>query len=685
MTQDLFALITPSDEIRELRTELHRLDHAYYVLDNPLASDAHYDALMLRLRALEAEHPELISADSPTQRVSGQAENSFKPIVHAQAMRSLDNAFSDEDVQDFWQRILNILPDAQPIFCAEPKLDGLAISLTYVDGVLTQAATRGDGVTGEDVTLNVRSIRNIPLKLNTPHPPALIEIRGEVVMPRAAFKALNAHQLAIGGKAFANPRNAAAGSLRQLDPHITASRNLQFFAYTLGEVKDATLASSQWQLLQTLRSWDFAIANEVQRLEGIEALLVYWQQLGAQRDQLAYDIDGVVYKLDSIEQQQQLGFTSKYPRWAIAHKFPAQEVWTKLLAIDIQVGRTGALTPVARLEPVAVGGVMVSNATLHNSDEIARKDIRIGDTVVVRRAGDVIPEVVCIVEALRPDDAMVFVMPETCPACGSAVIQAPDKSVHRCSGGLYCPAQKQRALEHFVSRKAMDMNGLGGKVLEQLMQAQLVNHPDDLYRLTREQLLSCERMADKSANNLLDAIEQSKTTSLARFIFALGIPEVGEVTAQSLAQHFLTLEALMQASEHQLQQVNDVGAVVAMHLQGFFAQAHNQEVIAGLLSAGVHWPAVEVKQAPTNSPFAGKTIVLTGSLAAMSRDEAKALLTQAGAKVSGSVSAKTHLVIAGEAAGSKAEKAQTLGITIWDEPQFLSALASLNTDNEKGA
>lgn len=665
-------------EIAALHANINRLDHAYYVQDTPLASDADYDALMARLRAIEAQYPELVTPESPTQRVSGTAHNSFAPVTHAQAMRSLDNAFSDEDVRAFWQRIVGLLPHTLPLFCAEPKLDGLAISLRYEQGVLTQAATRGDGITGEDVTLNVRTIRNIPLKLTTDNPPDYIDIRGEVVMPRAAFEALNARQLASGNKAFANPRNAAAGSLRQLEPQITASRNLQFFAYAIGDVDNAyPLPVSQWQGLQLLRAWGFAVAKEVQRVDGMDALLAYWQALGEQRAQLDYDIDGVVYKLDNIEQQQALGFTSKYPRWAIAHKFPAQEVWTKLLAIDIQVGRTGALTPVARLEPVAVGGVIVSNATLHNSDEIARKDIRIGDTVVVRRAGDVIPEVVCVVGQLRPDDALLFQMPDTCPACGSAVVQEADKSVHRCTGGLFCPAQKQRALEHFVSRKAMDISGLGGKVLEQLMQAKLVNHPDDLYRLTIMQLLNCDRMAEKSATNLLAAIEQSKQTTLARFIFALGIPEVGEVTAQSLAQHFLTLDALMQASDAVLQQVPDVGVVVAMHLVQFFAQVHNQEVIAGLLAAGIHWSAIQPIAVPTDSPFAGKTVVLTGTLSAMSRDEAKALLIGAGAKVSGSVSAKTHLVIAGEAAGSKAEKALALGVPIWQESEFLAALQQI--------
>jgi DNA ligase (NAD+) len=666
-------------QISALISEINHLEYAYYVLDEPQASDSYYDGLMAKLSLLELAYPDLIQADSPTQRIGGQVQhNRFTAITHEHPMRSLNNAFTHDDVHAFWQRIINLQPQAQPVFCVEPKLDGLAISLTYQEGMLVQGATRGDGFIGEDVTPNIRTIRNIPLTLKTDNPPAKIEIRGEVVMPRHAFDELNARQLASNSKLFANPRNAAAGSLRQLDPHITASRSLKFFAYSVGDTK---LFTSQCQLLQTLTEWGFFVAKEAQQLQGVDALFDYWQDLGEKRQQLDYDIDGVVYKLDNIALQNNLGFTSKYPRWAIAHKFPAQEVLTKLLAIDIQVGRTGALTPVARLEPVTVGGVIVSNATLHNADEITRKDVRIGDTVVVRRAGDVIPEVVCVVAALRPSDAIVFNMPKKCPVCGSAVLQESDKSVYRCSGGLYCSAQKHRALAHFVSKKAMNINGLGSKLLEQLIQANLINHPDDLYQLQYEQVLSCEHLAEKSANNLLEAIEKSKKTTLARFIFALGIPEVGEVTAHALAQNFLTIDALMQASEIELQQVNDVGTIVAMNVKRFFEQKHNQEVIAALLASGVYWDDVVSTVSVGHNLFTGKTVVLTGVLSSMSRDEAKLALTLAGAKVTNSVSAKTHLVIAGENAGSKADKAESLGIPIWQESDFLNALTTINSLN----
>jgi DNA ligase (NAD+) len=666
-------------QISALISEINHLEYAYYVLDEPQASDSYYDGLMAKLSLLELAYPNLIQADSPTQRIGGQVQhNRFTAITHEQPMRSLNNAFTHDDVHAFWQRIINLQSQAQPVFCVEPKLDGLAISLTYQEGMLVQGATRGDGFIGEDVTPNIRTIRNIPLTLKTDNPPAKIEIRGEVVMPRHAFDELNARQLASNSKLFANPRNAAAGSLRQLDPHITASRSLKFFAYSVGDTK---LFTSQCQLLQTLTEWGFFVAKEAQQLQGVDALFDYWQDLGEKRQQLDYDIDGVVYKLDNIALQNNLGFTSKYPRWAIAHKFPAQEVLTKLLAIDIQVGRTGALTPVARLEPVTVGGVIVSNATLHNADEITRKDVRIGDTVVVRRAGDVIPEVVCVVAALRPSDAIVFNMPKKCPVCGSAVLQESDKSIYRCSGGLYCSAQKHRALAHFVNKKAMNINGLGSKLLEQLIQANLINHPDDLYQLQYEQVLSCEHLAEKSANNLLEAIEKSKKTTLARFIFALGIPEVGEVTAHALAQNFLTIDALMQASEIELQQVNDVGTIVAMNVKRFFEQKHNQEVIAALLASGVYWDDVVSTVSVGHNLFTGKTVVLTGVLSSMSRDEAKLALTLAGAKVTNSVSAKTHLVIAGENAGSKADKAESLGIPIWQESDFLNALTTINSLN----
>lgn len=654
---------------------INEYDYAYYVLDAPLVADADYDALMAQLKRLETQYPALQLPISPTQRVAGGLQSKFESQQHRLGMYSLDNAFSDEDVRQFWQRIQSLAPQAQPFFCAEPKLDGLAINLTYEQGQLTQATTRGDGISGEVVTANIRTLHNVPLVLRTNPPKGIIEVRGEVVMNKAAFQALNERQLAQGLKPFANPRNAAAGSLRQLDARITAERQLQFFAYAVGFVEDETLlAPTQTDVLEQLHQWGFQVAKEARRLSGIDALLAYYEQIQQQRDQLAYDIDGVVYKLDDRKLQQQLGMTAKFPRWAIAHKFPAQEVWTRVEAIDIQVGRTGALTPVARLTPVSVGGVVVSNATLHNADEIARKDVRVGDTVVVRRAGDVIPEVVAVVAHLRPTQTSPFVMPTECPVCQSAVVQEADKSVHRCSGGLYCPAQKQRALEHFVSCKAMDIQGLGGKVIEQLMQSGLVAHADDLYRLTLMPLLNLERMGEKSAQNLLQAIEASKQTTLARFIYALGIPEVGEVTAKSLARHFGELAPLMQADEASLMQIRDVGAVVAKEVVQFFAQPHNREVIEQLQALGVHWPIVEVSAASQVSASAvmNKVVVLTGTLSQMSREEAKAILEQLGAKVTGSVSAKTDIVIAGEAAGSKLAKAEQLGIMVWDEATFIA-------------
>lgn len=671
--------ITPEvlENWQRLVRQISDYDHAYYVLDAPLVADAEYDRLMQQLKQLESDFPQLISANSPTQRVAGGIQAKFESRAHLQGMYSLDNAFSLEDVQAFWQRILSLAPNASPCFCVEPKLDGLAINLTYQQGVLQHATTRGDGVVGELVTANVRTLRNIPLQLRGDSLPELLEVRGEVVMSKRAFEALNARQIAQGLKSFANPRNAAAGSLRQLDARITAERHLQFFAYAVGYVDDPTLLpNSQMALLRKLGDWGFQLAKEIAQVDSLDGLMSYYEQMARDRDQLDYDIDGVVYKLDDRSLQQQLGMTAKFPRWAIAHKFPAQEVWTQLEAIDIQVGRTGALTPVARLTPVAVGGVMVSNATLHNADEIARKDVRVGDTVVVRRAGDVIPEVVAVVAQLRPDDSQAFSMPTACPVCGSAVVQEEDKSIHRCSGGLYCPAQKQRALEHFVSRKAMDIQGLGGKVIEQLLASGLVAHADDLYRLTLMQLISLDRMGEKSATNLLDAIEASKETSLPRFIYALGIPEVGEVTAKSLAKHFGNLDQLMKADEASLMQIRDVGAIVAKEIVQFFAQPHNCEVIEQLRWLGVHWSPVETIPAVMDSPLMNKVVVLTGTLQQMSRDEAKVILESLGAKVTGSVSAKTDLVIAGEAAGSKLTKAEQLGVLVWDEATFLAHCVS---------
>lgn len=677
MQSDLLLLT----ELASLRKDLGSWDHAYYVLNAPLVSDEVYDQAMQKLKAIETEYPDLITPDSPTQRVAGAVQVGFTSVTHRYQMLSLDNAFSQQDVQDFWQKIEKLAPHAVPCFCVEPKLDGLAISLIYENGLLAQAATRGDGEVGEDVTHNVRTIKNIPLKLMTDTPPDYLEVRGEVLMSRAVFKQLNEGYVAQGLKPFANPRNAASGSLRQLDARIVAERQLSFFAYAIQS--PALALSTQWEGVTLLRQLGFPVADQVQLVSGVPALLAYWQFILNERDNLPFDIDGVVYKLNNVETQRQLGFTARAPRWAIAHKFPAQEVWTRLVAIDIQVGRTGVLTPVARLEPVAVGGVMVSNATLHNAEEIARKDIRVGDMVVVRRAGDVIPEIVAVVMEQRLPLAEVFVMPENCPECGSEVIKLEDKAQHSCTGGLFCPAQKRRALEHFVSKKAMDIHGLAGKLLDQLLSAKLIEHPDDLYRLRYEQLIVLDRMGDKLVHNLLSAIEQSKSTTLARFIYALGIPEVGEVMADVLARHFRTLPAVMQAELESLVLVDGVGEVMANHMRHFFAQSHNQEVITHLLALGVHWADVEEQQVQEeDNPFINKTIVLTGTLSAMSRDEAKQLLQRYGAKVSGSVSAKTYLVIAGVEAGSKLTKAQALGITVWDEAQFIKTVTTLGWSAE---
>lgn len=668
--------MTTADHVQHLhhlREVIEAHNYAYYVLDNPTVSDAQYDALYQQLVKLEREHPELISADSPTQRVGGQVLSGFKEVRHQMAMLSLDNAFSDEEMAAFDQRAQTRLAQTglDIDYVAEPKMDGLAMSLRYEQGVLVQAATRGDGEVGEDVTHNVRTIRCIPLKLMGAHWPQVVEVRGEVFLPKPAFSKLNAQQIAKGDKPFANPRNAAAGSLRQLDPAITALRPLSFYAYGWGQVsEDYRVPGTYDAMMAQIHAWGLPTNPLAEVVKGYPGLVDYYQRLQQQRDRLDYEIDGIVYKVNALQAQAQLGFTAKFPRWAIARKFPAQEVWTKLLGIDIQVGRSGALTPVARLEPVLVGGVMVSNATLHNMDEIRRKDVRLGDTVIVRRAGDVIPEVVGAVLSQRPLQTALFEMPTHCPECGSAVFKEADKAVYRCSGGLYCPAQRKRALEHFVSRKAMDIQGLGDKLIAQLAEAGLVAHPDDFYHLTMNALTSLPRMAEKSAQKVLQAIEKSKQTTLARFIYALGIPEVGEVTAKQLAQHFLTLENLMQAQEDALLAVADVGEVVAAHLVHFFSQAHNQDVIQGLLSAGIYWPSIDT-QPQRDSVFSGKSCVLTGTLTQMTRDDAKSLLDSLGAKVVSSVSAKTDYVIAGDKAGSKLAKAQTLGVTVLTEAEFI--------------
>lgn len=658
--------------IQALRKQIEYHNYRYYVLDDPEVPDAEFDRLLLQLQALEAQHPELITPDSPTQRVGGTPLAEFAEVPHAVPMLSLTNVYSEADALAFDQRVRNTLGDAEVEYAVEPKLDGLAISLLYENGVFVRAATRGDGMRGEDVTQNVRTIRSVPLHLQNGDFPTLLEVRGEVFMPRAGFRRLNQAQEKKGEKIFANPRNAAAGSLRQLDPRITAERPLEMLCYGVGQVHGGSLPATHFAVLQQFKHWGLRVCAQAKLVQGIAGCLDYYREIGAARAELPYDIDGVVYKVNSFAAQAELGFVAKAPRWAVAHKFPAEEEMTRVLDIEVQVGRTGALTPVARLEPVQVGGVVVTNATLHNQDEIERKDVRIGDTVIVRRAGDVIPEVVRIVPTKRPDDARQFVMPIQCPACGSEVLRAEGESVARCTGGLVCPAQRKEGMKHFAARRAMDIEGLGDKLIDQLVDSGLVHDLGDLYSLRFEQLAALERMGEKSAHNLLAAIEKSKSTTLARFLFALGIREVGDATAQTLARHFGTLQAMESASIEQLQTAPDVGPIVAAHIAGFFHQAHNRAIIEKLLAAGVSWPHAEPRS--QSLPLAGKTFVLTGTLSSLSRDRAKAELESRGAKVSGSVSSKTSYVVVGADAGSKLEKAQALGLTILGEDEFAHLL-----------
>jgi DNA ligase (NAD+) len=660
-------------QLDNLRQALRRYEYEYHVLDNPTIPDAEYDKLFHQLKALEAAHPELITADSPTQRVGAKPLSAFAQIRHEIPMLSLDNAFTDEEFFAFVKRIedrLGLLP--QPLtFCCEPKLDGLAVSILYVNGILSQAATRGDGTTGEDITANIRTIRNIPLQLLSDNPPARLEVRGEVFMPHAGFERLNEHALEHGEKTFANPRNAAAGSLRQLDPNITSKRPLSFNAYSIGVAEGAELPQGQYERLQWLKTIGIPVNAEIRLCEGVDAVLDFYQDIQSKRSELGYDIDGTVLKINDIELQQRLGFISKAPRWAIAYKFPAQEQLTRLNDVEFQVGRTGAVTPVAKLEPVFVAGVTVSNATLHNGDEIARLDLAIGDTVVVRRAGDVIPQIIGVLHERRPADAKPIIFPTHCPVCDSLIVRIDGEAVARCTGGLICAAQRKEALKHFVSRKAMDIDGVGAKLIEQLVDRELIHTPADLFKLDLTTLCRLERMAEKSAQNALASLQKAKQTTLARFIFALGIREVGEATALNLANHFKTLEALLAADLDALQEVPDVGEVVANRIFVFWREAHNVAVVEDLLKQGVHWPAVEEKIVGEN-PFNGKTVVLTGTLSQMGRSEAKARLQELGAKVSGSVSAKTDFVIAGDAAGSKLTKAQELGVTVLSEEQWLA-------------
>ena len=666
-------------QIDNLRKTLRQYEYEYHVLDNPTVPDSEYDRLFHQLKALELEHPEYLTSDSPTQRVGAKPLSGFSQIRHEIPMLSLDNAFSDEEFNAFVKRIedrLIVLP--KPLtFCCEPKLDGLAVSILYVNGVLTQAATRGDGTTGEDITANIRTIRNIPLQLLTDNPPARLEVRGEVFMPHAGFERLNEYALEHDEKTFANPRNAAAGSLRQLDPNITSKRPLVLNAYGIGIAEGVELPNTHYARLQWLKSIGIPVNPEIRLCNSTNEVLDFYRGIQNKRSSLGYDIDGTVLKINDIALQNELGFISKAPRWAIAYKFPAQEELTVLNDVEFQVGRTGAITPVAKLEPVFVAGVTVSNATLHNGDEIERLNIAIGDTVVIRRAGDVIPQIIGVLNERRPDNAKPIIFPTNCPVCGSKIIRIEGEAVARCTGGLFCAAQRKEALKHFVSRKAMDIDGVGGKLIEQLVDRELIHTPADLFKLDLTTLTRLERMGAKSAENALNSLEKAKSTTLARFIFALGIREVGEATALNLANHFKTLDALKAADLEQLQQVPDVGEVVANRIFVFWREAHNVAVVEDLIAQGVHWETVEVKEASENL-FKDKTVVLTGTLTQMGRNEAKALLQQLGAKVSGSVSSKTDFVIAGDAAGSKLTKAQELNITVLTEEEFLKQVNLLN-------
>ncbi|CAM3074372.1 DNA ligase [Klebsiella spallanzanii] len=663
-------------KLTELRTTLRHHEYLYHVMDMPEIPDAEYDRLMRELRELEAQHPELITPDSPTQRVGAAPLASFSQVRHEVPMLSLDNVFDEESFLAFNKRVQDRLKNTDDLtYCCELKLDGLAVSILYENGVLVQAATRGDGTTGEDITSNVRTIRAIPLKLRGDDIPQRLEVRGEVFLPQAGFEKINEEARRTGGKVFANPRNAAAGSLRQLDPRITAKRPLTFFCYGVGVLEGGELPASHSARLQQFKAWGLPVSERVKLCHTPEEVLTYYRKVEEDRPKLGFDIDGVVIKVDSLALQEQLGFVARAPRWAVAFKFPAQEQMTFVRDVEFQVGRTGAITPVARLEPVHVAGVLVSNATLHNADEIDRLGLRIGDKVVIRRAGDVIPQVVNVVLSERPEETREIVFPTHCPVCHSDVERVEGEVVTRCTGGLICGAQRKEALKHFVSRRALDVEGMGDKIIDQLVEKEYVHTPADLFLLTPGKLTGLDRMGPKSAQNVVDALEKSKETTFARFLYALGIREVGEATAAGLAAHFGTIEALEQASIDDLQKVPDVGIVVATHVRNFFAEESNREVIAQLRKEGVRWPApVVVNAEEIDSPFAGKTVVLTGSLSQLSRDDAKAQLVALGAKVAGSVSKKTDLVIAGEAAGSKLAKAQELGIMVIDEAEMVRLL-----------
>lgn len=679
MTPDLFAAEpTPAERAAELRAQLHHHAHRYYVLDAPEIPDAEYDRLFQELQAIEAAHPELLTPDSPTQRVGGKILDGLVPVRHAVPMLSIQTetdttAAGAEAFDARVRRELGLPADAPAVeYAAELKFDGLAINLRYERGVLVQAATRGDGETGEDVTQNIRTIGQIPLRLSG-DAPEVLEVRGEVYMRRDDFEKLNERQREKGEKTYINPRNTAAGAVRQLDPAVTAQRPLSFFAYGLGEVLGWTLPGTHSGLLDALAAFGLPVCADRCVAQGAAGLVAFHAQIAARRDALPFDIDGVVYKVNSLALQRELGFKTREPRWAVAHKYPAQEQLTTVLAIDVQVGRTGKLTPVAKLAPVFVGNVTVTNATLHNENEARRKDVRVGDTVIVRRAGDVIPEVVAVLPEKRPEGAQIFTMPQVCPVCGSAAVREEGEVDHRCTGGLFCGAQRKQAILHYAQRRAVDIEGLGDKLVEQLVDAEVVKTLPDLYRMGLMALANLDRMAEKSAQNVLDALEKSKHTTLPRFLFGLGIRHVGEATAKDLARHFGSLDAIMDASLEQLLEVNDVGPTVAQSLRTFFDQPHNREVVEQLRACGVRWeegaPAERAAQ-----PLAGKTFVLTGTFPTHKREQAKEMLEAAGAKVAGSVSKKTDYLVAGEEAGSKLDKARELGVAVIDEAAMLALL-----------
>ena len=665
--------------IDTLRDEIRYHNHRYHTLDDIEIPDAEYDRLLRELQDLERDHPELVTPDSPTQRVGAEPSESLQTVQHRLPMLSLDNVFAEEELREFHRRVAEKLEfedgAADLQYAAEPKLDGAAISLLYENGVLVRAATRGDGTTGEDVTHNARTIESIPLRLLGRGFPATLEVRGEVFMPRAGFEAYNRKARAEGEKTFVNPRNAAAGSLRQLDPKLTAERPLDMYVYSVGLVEGGALPEHHSEIIQQLEVWGLKTCPERRVVSGVEGCLDYYTAIGGKRDSLGYDIDGVVYKVDSLAMQRELGFVARAPRWAVAHKFPAQEELTTVEGVEFQVGRTGALTPVARLDPVFVGGVTVSNATLHNIDELHHKDVRVGDTVIVRRAGDVIPEVVSVVKSRRPKKTTRVKLPECCPVCDSHVTREEGEAVARCTGGLYCKAQRAEALKHFVSRRAMDIEGLGAKLIEQFVEEDRIKNPAEIYELTNEELADRERMGEKSAENLVNSIEASKSTSLARFLFALGIREVGEATAQSLASYFGNLPAISHAKEDDLVKVPDVGPVVARRIRDFFDEEHNLDVIRQLQDLGVKWPDTDPMQISEDGPFTGKTFVITGTLPGMTRDEAKALIQKEGGKVTGSVSKKTSYLLAGEKAGSKLSKAQQLEVEVLDLDGLMALLS----------